>query len=880
MSSITLKVVNPSLVQDLGDPLRTALGGYYSIAENEAGETSLEYSASNANNDGTKVLYTGNPFIKFSKTLHRSVVTASNKVIVPSYTIPVVLVGRDDNIKNDVHWNSIILGRTYDSASYDPIVRPTAIKDTSLTWNVPYELLSLKEVVSEDYGNYEYMTQGYKYNYFYPTYETTINEKSVYQIPNLYLLNAAFKESTTGLDDSVASFVNLEGEVAAESYDLTKLFTPEKFPYPAVAPSDIAKKIKNEYVDEQSNYKTYLDMYNNTIFSASTLGMAERFRNVIFDRDFVELDTNTNLYSVPYYADMSWPTPALGTIGTLLKDEEFENLFMKMIKNKFVDNRNRQHQMSTYTQYTTVSSSNGVVEDRNNVVDRSYRSFDLLSECATYMVNPEPFGGDFVFLTDDALERKIVHDSAGIYRHIKKTRMMKLFSKTVDHLNTSYSKKSLLESQSWFSSLSGLLDSTLFDQDDEVIGYRIEKIGGTPTGDSRTLSVLSNFYIFNDDLPTSTEDDKFHFYDTQLKYGHQYQYNIYEYRAVGGYKYRYSDVELTRQIGTTGTDSDGDGVDDTYCLEFHAPNNSAASLYDRPENGQGTYIPLSGAAADQNPYATSAQVLSSNGYLCMFNYTIEPFIDIIEVPLSSKNLSILDHPPRAVEIIPYQRKDDSQTIGFYAKYESFVPQPYPETIGPTEEVFKNTYLESNNLLETEDISEESTKPTAVQVFRINTKPTSYNDFANNLVITKPLRDSTFEFPFTDCFYEERIQTNQKYYYLFRFINQHSMPGYVSPVVEVELVSDGGYKYTLFDILESSEITDDIAVDAPSKPFKKLLQLLPSPAQVMLDDSAVDYAEDAADQIGNMVVGNADEKIWDKTFKVRLTSKKNRRKTRY
>ena len=165
----------------------------------------------------------------------------------------------------------------------------------------------------------------------------------------------------------------------------------------------------------------------------------------------------------------------------------------------------------------------------------------------------------------------------------------------------------------------------------------------------------------------------------------------------------------------------------------------------------------------------------------------------------------------------------------------------------------------------------------LQVFRISEKPTSYNDFANNLITTKPLKDAVFEFPFTNCLYEERIQTNQKYYYLFRFLNQHYMPGHVSPVVEVELVSDGGYKYTLFDIVAPSEITDVVSVDAPSKAFKKLLKLVPSPSQVILDDSSVDYGAAAADQVTNLVVGNASEKIWDRTFKVRLTSKKTGKK---
>jgi len=40
---------------------------------------------------------------------------------------------------------------------------------------------------------------------------------------------------------------------------------------------------------------------------------------------------------------------------------------------------------------------------------------------------------------------------------------------------------------------------------------------------------------------------------------------------------------------------------------------------------------------------------------------------------------------------------------------------------------------------------------------------------------------------------------------------------------------------------------------------------------------LDYNQSAASQIEDLIVGSAEDLIWDKTFKVRLTSKKTSRK---
>jgi hypothetical protein len=55
--------------------------------------------------------------------------------------------------------------------------------------------------------------------------------------------------------------------------------------------------------------------------------------------------------------------------------------------------------------------------------------------------------------------------------------------------------------------------------------------------------------------------------------------------------------------------------------------------------------------------------------------------------------------------------------------------------------------------------------------------------------------------------------------------------------------------------------------------------MPHASQLVLVDSGVDYTEPAYTQLDNLEVGSEDleDKIWGKTFKLRLTSKKTGKK---
>ena len=60
-------------------------------------------------------------------------------------------------------------------------------------------------------------------------------------------------------------------------------------------------------------------------------------------------------------------------------------------------------------------------------------------------------------------------------------------------------------------------------------------------------------------------------------------------------------------------------------------------------------------------------------------------------------------------------------------------------------------------------------------------------------------------------------------------------------------------------------------------FKKIFNLVPNIQQLLLDDGDVDYNKPANSQKQKIKVGLDEHAIWDKTFKIRLTSKKTGKK---
>jgi len=294
-----------------------------------------------------------------------------------------------------------------------------------------------------------------------------------------------------------------------------------------------------------------------------------------------------------------------------------------------------------------------------------------------------------------------------------------------------------------------------------------------------------------------------------------------------------------------------------------------------------------------NRYATNAQISSPHKYMADFYVDYQPTYKIIRRVVGAKEIAVLDHPPVTPDVTPYQRMDNSQIIGFYINKEAFRNTPdvltendtkiktgnYPTPLNLSEYQTRNNYLSYNGLLDSTILSNQSVSPlNRLQVFRIDFMPKSVSDFDGNLVHSKNLiNENTGEDYYSNCFYEEKVQTNKKYYYMFRFVNANDVAGHLSPIQVVELKDDGSYKYAEFDVILQSELENETFEKDNTRSFKKVLSIKPNSRHLAFDEEEIDFEQPASTQAGNLNVGIADELIWDKTFKFRLTSKKTGKK---
>ena len=167
-------------------------------------------------------------------------------------------------------------------------------------------------------------------------------------------------------------------------------------------------------------------------------------------------------------------------------------------------------------------------------------------------------------------------------------------------------------------------------------------------------------------------------------------------------------------------------------------------------------------------------------------------------------------------------------------------------------------------------------PAFFQVFRTTKHPTSFKDFTGKQRVTLSTDfDSKSLQKATSATYVDSISPNVKYYYMFRTVDNHGKISNPSPIYRVEMVDNDGI---VFPIIEVVEFTDAI-LKAREKPMKKYLYVAPRRAHTIVNEekSGLSSADSANAADGQIFLGTKTEPIWDKKFKIRLTSRKTGRK---
>ena len=412
----------------------------------------------------------------------------------------------------------------------------------------------------------------------------------------------------------------------------------------------------------------------------------------------------------------------------------------------------------------------------------------------------------------------------------------------------------------------------------EVLAYKIEKMPATSSGDSSEQNIIQKFWIFNSpDAPPEIS-----IYDSQVKYGKDYTYKISAYVLSLSHKYKYDDFRLTKQIGAAnylGTDADDGGNEVEYCLQFYNPENNMISpqLFAEADLTLPEDSPLRTVISGMNEFAPNSVEISRHPQLLDFHLYFEPCVELIEVPMFQKTVKVMDSPCNSINVVPFHFIDNNNKLGFQINQESFIKRPYPEIIHSTDlknklDYFKTKEIEPYNMV---DIISES-PARYIEMYRIKKKPNSFADFKDSLVATVDLRIKNEVYNFKNKIISDQVVPNTVYYYIFRFLNENGVPGPLSQIIQSELVNDGGYSYALFDTIDTSEFNPN-QVATNSVVLKKLMQIDPNINQLYFNDQEVNYQDFAQNQISNLQVGIADKPIWDKKFKIRLTSKKTSKK---
>ena len=869
------KIISKSLISGSSDLLRNQIGGFWKSSEvDDAGNTYLTFDNTNL----VSIKKSDSLYFQSVFSQEENKVVIDEDKIVHAVSIPVRIAAKSLAVKSDDHWKTILIGGDWGQKTYSSIFFDEGELTNEYMYinpNFPYTKLE-NNILNNGYAA-NVIEVGYNYDQYLPRYQNYINNSSLteYLLPNFYFMSDLMRWTDMAFNSTddeepygnvgliypveLLNFVSLENQYTGINrlFDFNSELVPYKIKKSLLASfGDVRKKNTNLTIDYLNNVYTVNQLSDETIDWASN-----KQQNMLFDTNAVSyfnLLSNPFEDCLPYRVNVNFNNFESKDFLDKINEHDFSSKFIKTLYSVFGNNvRTLQPSEMTYVRnqnYFTSDSPEADVFEITETEDSTIKEIDyikFLSYCHNNF-NTTDQNNNCMFVGEMNKDRAAAMAENDSYRYINTAASLNLMNHAIEFMNNSLNTD-FSNFSDFFKSKSNYVDT---------VAYRVEKIGGPPVGDNSTQRPLQNFWFMN-----SSEQDVFNFYDSQVKYNKDYTYNVYAYMIVVGYKYKKNNVLASRHLGCTSSD-------DMVGLEMYDPFSGETSpeLFESSRNSN--FDPRAGGSE----YGSTAQIFSNYEYIADFNFEYEPYIKIVEFPLFSKTMRVLDNPGNKLRVTPYGIPNNSRKIGFEFYKGSFKETAFPDTITQNDVTLKNHYLNANDLLESSMVTKHTvSKERFVEVYRINEKPTSITDFDGFLRSTVDLRfldtdRSTKNF----AYMHDMVIPNRKYYYLFRMLNQQRVVSHVSEIYEAELVNDGGYNYATFNLLLKDQLDDDKQLK-PDKKFKRLLQIRPNLQQSEINFGNLDYTQEASTQIENLEIGSSSDPIWDKTFKIRVTSRKTGRK---
>lgn len=318
-------------------------------------------------------------------------------------------------------------------------------------------------------------------------------------------------------------------------------------------------------------------------------------------------------------------------------------------------------------------------------------------------------------------------------------------------------------------------------------------------------------------LPNSNEIDYIQFIDNQVKYDKDYEYDIVAYQAVIGTVYEYKNIvgEQSQIL----INSDG-----------------------------------------------SADVLVIS----------RPSVKIIEMPYHIDTIRrIVDSPPIPPEVAFMPIKDAKNE--FYIRLTDGVGQrvenPVAILLEDQDKIDKMLKAQKDELEDGKVVYDEDDIIKTYQIFRMTTKPKVIEDFSENLYAILHTNILLNEFRYlSNIAFKEKVQPNVKYYYMVRSLDYHNNMSNPSFVYEVENVLDSGATYLKVNVIYFDEEKNK----SKTKNVKRFIKIAPSFIQKEINLDRIDL-ENLNKVNKNVLLGDADNSVWEREIKIRLNSRSSGKK---
>ena len=319
------------------------------------------------------------------------------------------------------------------------------------------------------------------------------------------------------------------------------------------------------------------------------------------------------------------------------------------------------------------------------------------------------------------------------------------------------------------------------------------------------------------------------------------------------------------------SDPEGSGVQQFSIALTNGPHGSQTLQEALPQYPAATvsYDNEASVQAVTVPYWQTSTVISDHPPIAP-DVTFVPFLGI-----SDKILILLDGNMGDLDLKPVYLKDTD--VAFLA--EEILTQLKVSI--DRDEVLN--YINSNNVT----LNYKSDDPLKeYQIFRIEQKPSSYLDFntPNNPIATVNEMVAHNK-PATAATYISTIQPNVKYYYCVRGLDVHNNFSNPTDVFEIEMVNNSGQIYYSANVLDMSQAANNKNRLAG----RKKLYIAPALQQTIYDQQKFLDSNEIKNKPQNLkitdlppsnMLGYLEDDgtpVWDKRFKIRVTSAKTGKK---